>query len=177
MKPDIQRAVPADTRALATLARRTFAEAFGDEMHAEHLEQHLGEVLNDQAFDSWIAADTFFLIRAGSELVAYLQWGTVGDYYAPYSSDVDSAGMQVRRLYVRADYQGQRLGSALLNQALGEREAIGVPIYLNTWHTNVGARRLYERFGFRVIGEMPEYDANGRRNGHEWIMERARTST
>jgi GNAT superfamily N-acetyltransferase len=56
-------------------------------------------------------------------------------------------------LGVVAEHQGEGIGSALLRVALARCDAAGEPAYLEA--TSPDNRRLYERHGFRVVGELP----------------------
>ena len=49
-------------------------------------------------------------------------------------------------------YQGRGLGSALLSHAAAMADEAGLPAYLEA--TNLNNRRLYERHGFEVVGEI-----------------------
>jgi GNAT superfamily N-acetyltransferase len=58
-------------------------------------------------------------------------------------------GWQVlERLYVEPDEQGRGVGTALLEQAKALRPG---GLYLWVFEKNTGARRLYERHGFRLV--------------------------
>ena len=53
-----------------------------------------------------------------------------------------------------------------------ERFAKARNIYLDVWDENMRARGLYERYGFRVVGQR-EFVANGRVLGSDLVMVRA----
>jgi GNAT superfamily N-acetyltransferase len=56
-------------------------------------------------------------------------------------------------LGARRDRQGQGLGTQLLREVLADLDATGVPAYLES--SNERNLPLYERNGFRVVGELP----------------------
>ena len=56
-------------------------------------------------------------------------------------------------LGVAPEHQGQGMGSAMLRVALARCDEAGEPAYLEA--TSEDNRRLYERHGFRVVGELP----------------------
>jgi ribosomal protein S18 acetylase RimI-like enzyme len=60
-------------------------------------------------------------------------------------------------MYVARERAGQGVGSALLSHLLGEarREPGLTQLTLTVTETNVAARRLYEKFGFRSFGIEP----------------------
>ncbi|WP_040287083.1 GNAT family N-acetyltransferase [Sporosarcina koreensis] len=86
--------------------------------------------------------------------------------FAMYGALRDSAGgrnVWMDRLLIDAQYQGEGLGRSFTRLLLErlEQEYGRQPIYLSVFEENLGARRLYESFGFEFIHE---YDADG-----EWI--------
>jgi ribosomal protein S18 acetylase RimI-like enzyme len=56
-------------------------------------------------------------------------------------------------LEVTPELQGRGLGTAVLRYVLARAAAERRPVALRVHRTNVRARRLYERLGFRVAGE------------------------
>ena len=54
----------------------------------------------------------------------------------------------VEQLYIHPDAVGQGLGSQLIEQA---KSSLGPPIRLWTFQQNSGARRFYQRHGFRIV--------------------------
>ena len=55
----------------------------------------------------------------------------------------------IDQVEITPKYQSQGIGTSLINDLL----ARGRPVELGVLKVNVDARRLYERLGFRVIGE------------------------
>ena len=60
------------------------------------------------------------------------------------------------KLYLKAAYRGQGLGTALLLQVLQEAEGLGKATRLRVLKVNTRAKALYSRHGFQVVGEEPE---------------------
>ena len=56
-------------------------------------------------------------------------------------------------LYLLPEYQGQGIGSLVLESLLSEGQAHGLPIRLRVLKVNPKAQRLYERHGFTVTDE------------------------
>lgn len=68
--------------------------------------------------------------------------------------DRTSAAIEVVEIHIVPGLQGHGLGSTLLGQVLAEADAAGVPVRLNVETANPAARRLYERLGFVVTGQV-----------------------
>ncbi|HWI60888.1 MAG TPA: GNAT family N-acetyltransferase [Symbiobacteriaceae bacterium] len=56
-------------------------------------------------------------------------------------------------------YRRRGIGLALLQDLQQETAAVGKPLALSVLKTNDGARRLYERLGFRITGDHDPYIA------------------
>lgn len=161
----------ADLSELATFARLTYAAAFGFELGASTLQQHLELNMSDQNFEQMLAVDTFYLARKDSALVGFAQIGLVDPAYQEHVDDFEPSAYELRRLYVLNDRQSQGLGSKLLQQALQDPKiAVAKGVYLTTWQANHGAQKFYRKHEFNKVGQIPEYDAAGELNGYEHIM-------
>jgi GNAT superfamily N-acetyltransferase len=81
---------------------------------------------------------------------------------------------EIRQLYLRASVQGDGLGTRLLVMALEWLAAQGhSPLYVGVWSGNLGAQRLYARYGFEKIGE---YDFPvGNHLDREFILRQRKT--
>ena len=75
----------------------------------------------------------------------------------------------LRMLATNPRYHRRGVGSLLLKHGLEKADSLGLPVYLDC---SVGGKPLYERYGFKVIGDFPlncsEY--GGRSNGTHWLM-------
>jgi GNAT superfamily N-acetyltransferase len=60
--------------------------------------------------------------------------------------------LELVRLYLLAPWQGRGIGSSILGDLCAEADGLGLPMRLRVLQKNP-ARRLYERFGFRVIDQ------------------------
>jgi ribosomal protein S18 acetylase RimI-like enzyme len=61
--------------------------------------------------------------------------------------------LEVSLLELLPEFQRRGVGTKLMNQVLEQARARGIPVRLQVLRTNPGARRLYERLGFVVVGE------------------------
>jgi ribosomal protein S18 acetylase RimI-like enzyme len=60
------------------------------------------------------------------------------------------------KLYLLEDARGRGLGSALVRRVIDEADRAGKGVRLRVLRSNPRAKALYERLGFRVVGEEPE---------------------
>ena len=149
----IRRARPGEAPDLASLARDTFVETFGYLYRPEDLGAFLetsqsvaayAPLLHDPRVGIWVAEDP----QQG--LVGFL---TAGPCKLPVPQREGRAG-EIRQLYLRAAVQREGLGTRLLTLALDWLAAEGhAPLYVGVWSGNLGAQRLYARYGFEKVGE------------------------
>lgn len=96
----------------------------------------------DEEVRDWIARR---LLPSGQVTVAVLDDEIVG--MLAVSRDTQQCGW-IDQLYLKPGYTGTGIGSAFVRLA---KEKLGGPIRLHTFQANEGARRFYERHGFRVV--------------------------
>lgn len=91
----------------------------------------------------------FYFVYADDQLAGYLKLN-----YGQAQSDLhEDHSMEVERIYVIADFQGQGIGQQLIAFALQKaREDNMQSVWLGVWEHNYGAIRFYERYGFVSFG-------------------------
>lgn len=140
---------------LSRLAQETYRDTFGNSMTKEELESELvGR--STEYFQSAIAkGDTIVVVEDPHDksLCAFVQFGPETDKSSwkvrepgdGRSDDVHKDAWEIRKLYVRRDWQKKRLGSSLLQLAL---DACPSEVCICVWEENSNAIELYKRFGF-----------------------------
>jgi diamine N-acetyltransferase len=155
----IRQADKEDVRALAALARKTYADAFGHSFTESDLAAHLELRLSDAYFREALCDDIFFVARNEDGIL--IGFAQSGDFQSS-AIETEHGDQELRRLYVLSDFQNKGVGSKLLEASLlYPRNATAKQVYLDVWERNEAARRLYERFGFVVIGAKPFAVASG----------------
>lgn len=143
-----------DVPALAKLGAATFVETFGHLYTRENLAAFLSGGRSEAVYarllqDPGICIQLAFLDAARGPT----GYSVVGPCKLPVA-DLEASAGEVRELYVLADFQKHKLGTQLLTSALEWLQTQGrSPIYVGVWSENLGAQRLYGRFGFKKAGE------------------------
>src|SRR5262245_8118439 len=90
--------------------------------------------------------------------------------------DLEARAGEIKRLYVHAAAHGQKLGTRMLDMLIEELERREHdPLYVGVWSQNLGAQRLYMRYGFVRVGQ---YDFPvGQQMDLEFILRRPPRST
>ena len=171
MSVSIRKVQAADLRPLSELARKTYADAFGHSLAPSDLAAHMESKLSDSCFEQYLAEDAFLLAEHDTRLVGFLQIGAARP--DPLYGPVLPGDVELRRIYVLSDYQNRGIGRRLIDAALQEPVAKAARhVFLDVWEENLGARKLYERYGFTVIGKQLFKVQSGAEAGFDLIMVR-----
>jgi ribosomal protein S18 acetylase RimI-like enzyme len=148
----LRRAGPADADVLSTLGRRTFTETFGHLYPSEDLGCFLDQSHSPDAYRR-LAADEHYVVLLAQESNHAVGYGVAGPCGLPVP-DLEPGAGEVKRLYVLASAQGLGIGTRLFERLVADLEQRGHdPLYLSVWSENLGAQRLYGRYGFVKCGE------------------------
>lgn len=136
-QPIIRRMTVADVRAVVTLDRLSFSDPWP--YSAWH------GMLNDPHARVWVVD-----VDNAKIIGALAVWLILDE-------------LNIGTIAVHPDYQRQGIGAALLTMGLQTGIAEGAKIaHLEVRKSNVSAQRLYERFGFKIVGERKRYYADNR---------------
>jgi ribosomal protein S18 acetylase RimI-like enzyme len=136
----------------------------------DDLAAHLDGNLSDGYFRQAMAEDVFLLAETEGRLIGFVQFGPLR-IAVPEAFPKDQ---ELRRVYVQAEFQNRGIGQRLLDAALDHPKLrAAANIYLDVWEQNLGARRLYERYGFAIIGAHGLATASGTAADRDLIMVRA----
>jgi ribosomal protein S18 acetylase RimI-like enzyme len=168
-KTTIRRAAASDAPAVAALGARTFTDTFAHLYPPEDLAAFLAEAhapakvaaeIADPGMGVWLA-------ERDGEAVAY---AVAGPCHLPHPEVTPACG-ELKRIYVDKAAQGEGLGAQLMEIALAWLEREGPRrLWIGVWSGNLGAQRLYERAGFRKVGEYG-FQVGGSTD-HEFILAR-----
>ena len=162
MPVEISEASAADAEEVSALAIKTYVDTFGAEFEPDELAHHLDLTISAARWREHFARDRVLVARLGGRAIGYVHFGPAGE----------AGDVAIHRLYVTAELQGQRIGTQLLSRALAEPEVAAAPaVRIDVWEHNHGARRLYERFGFRHEGGMePFVLKSGEIDGYDVVL-------
>ncbi len=163
-----------DARALSELAQETYTDAFGASMSADDLRAHLERNLSAENLERMLGVDTFFVAKHEGQLIGYVQFGKCNpstEFGTSFEQANAQTDYELKRLYVLREYQNQNIGSQLMNAALEHPLMKNAPrIFLDVWEHNHGAHRLYQRFGFQVVGARKFEVASGGETSADLVM-------
>ena len=139
--------IEAELGELVQLSRSTFIDSFASMNTEEDLRQYLDDNLTlDNLIDEFSNPNTeFYFAKLGLETVGYLKLNT-----RPAQNELtDENCLELERMYIKKEYQGNNFGASLLSFVLQEAHIQELEfIWLGVWEKNLGARLFYQRHGF-----------------------------
>ena len=140
----IREALPADAPAIGRVGRDSYATAFRDSMQPRELSQMLDQEYSDGVVSALISSECVLVADVDAEVVGFAVIAQSDHEMARW------APWELRKLYAHPKCQNQGVGAALIEASLSARA--NSDLVLDVWKENLGARRLYERFGFSHVG-------------------------
>ena len=146
----IRRATATDVKELSKLAATVWKASFGGDSDpieiATQIEKHRSETYFHRVIDSHL----ILLAITSDKIVGFIEIGQVS---LPVE-DISSSDRELIKLYVDIPFQRNGIGSQLIDAAFSHPELGTVSnIYLDVWEKNAAALKLYQRYGFKIIGE------------------------
>ena len=168
-EPVIRRAGPDDAQILARIGAETFVETFGRLYAPDDLAAFLVSAYDLERTRADLAdpAKASWLVEAGGEAIGY---ALAGPCVLPHAGVTPACG-ELKRIYLRAAWQGGGLGGRLFGQVMEWLERDGPrDLWIGVWSENFGAQRFYTRHGFEKVGEYG-FDV-GKQTDLEFILRR-----
>ena len=150
--PRIRPATTDDAPALATLARRTFSDAFAADNSPEDLAAFLDATYSTEIQSRELAdpALSCSVAELDGELVAYALLRL--DRQSPFVAD--PTAIELQRIYVDRAHHGTGLAQALMAAVIAEATRRGArALFLGVFERNTKALRFYAAQGFREVGK------------------------
>jgi len=153
LRATLRRVNAADIPALAKLAAHTFTETFGHLYRPQDLQTFLSTSRSEERYARMSVDSRIGMWIAEAPGAGAIGYAIAGACKLPVENLEPTAG-EIMELYIRSEYHGQQLGTRLLTSAIEWLEAERfAPLYVGVWSENFGAQRLYQRHGFRKVGE------------------------
>ncbi|MFJ7746408.1 GNAT family N-acetyltransferase [Peribacillus sp. NPDC097295] len=140
-----------DLPILQEIGCETFNETFKDQNSPENMKVYLDRAFNANQLETELSnsESAFFFIYVHAEVAGYLKVNVNEAQTEKEGND----SLEIERIYIRKEFQGQGLGHHLINKALElAKEQNKQKIWLGVWEKNEGAIKFYERMGFTQSG-------------------------
>lgn len=152
---------------LAVLAEKTFREAFEAMNDPVDFQHYINQAFNEEQIRKELStkASEFHLLYQDTFPAGYFKTNV-----SQAQTDIrDSEGMELERIYVLSEYQGNGHGRYMLQAAKEQaRNQDKTYLWLGVWKENTEAVRFYRENGFEIFGEHPYYIGKDRQM--DWLM-------
>lgn len=165
----IRRATPNDVDALISIGRRSYADHYSDIWTEPGLKRYLDTQFEPRRVANELQGDAsiWFLLGQARTALGFAKLNAD----RPVPCDQSLRGLELEKVYVLDSATRRGLGRLALDETLRTAGRIGARrIWLDVLKSNTAARRLYEREGYRVIGDA-EFATDRDEIGF-WVMAR-----
>ena len=140
-----------DFDVLRELSIRTYYETFAHLNTPEDMAAYLEDAFNVEKLGKELhdPNSTFYFLYFNEQIAGYLKLNE-----APSQTDInDVDALEIERIYVEREFQGEGLGRYLMEQAIAiASERKKKFAWLGVWEKNEKAIRFYKKNGFYEIG-------------------------
>ena len=149
--PSIQLAEPSDAASLATLAEKTFRDAFAQFINKKDFESYVARSFTENQIRSELldSASIFFIAKLKHNWVGYAKL-----YQSPPPDCVKQLpAIELARLYSMQQYLGCGIGAALMEACLNYASSRAFKsIWLGSWQENHRGNSFYTKMQFEILG-------------------------
>lgn len=140
-----------DVHTLQAVSYETFDDTFRAMNTPENMDAYMKKAYALEKLEKELANEDsyFFFVCVNQEVAGYLKVNLDG----AQSDEVISDSLEVERIYVRRAYQGQGLGTYLIQKSIDiAKEKNKKNMWLGVWEKNEKAIRFYQAMGFELYG-------------------------
>lgn len=151
-KLEIRKANQSDIELLLNIGRQTFFEKFIENNSEENMLQYASEAYTFEKIASEVnnADSQFYLATLNSQIVGYLKI----NFGEAQTELQDPQALELERIYVLNEFQGQKIGQQLFGKALGIAEQAKLNyVWLGVWEENSRAIKFYEKNGLKAFSK------------------------
>ena len=167
MKLHLRPCTIADLEVLVNLGRRTFIKAFEKDNKPEDFKEYLDSAFGEERLLKELQDinSAYYFINMDSSLVGYIK---LNENEA--QSDIkDINSIELERIYVLSEFQGQGIGEWILAQVISMAKAKNRSyVWLGVWEHNPKAIKFYQRLGFYKFGSHPYFIGNDEQT--DWLL-------
>ncbi len=167
MQLHFRKCEPSDLERLIDIAKTTFVAAFEKDNEPEDFKAYvnmafekeniLGQLINQDS--------SFYFVFMDEHLVGYFKLNV-----DQAQTDIKTEEtIELERIYVLQDFQGQRIGKLMLQKAIAlAAEKNKKYIWLGVWEHNIDAIRFYQKYGFEKFAIHPYFV--GKDEQTDWLL-------
>lgn len=142
---------PSDLSELVLLSRSTFSISYSSMNTPENMAQYMNHAFSkEQLLAELNSPDSeFYFAYSNTDIVGYLKI----NFKEAQTEFKETKGLEVERIYVVKNFQGQQIGKRLINFTLQTAKEKKLDyIWLGVWDKNIKAIEFYKKNGFEISG-------------------------
>lgn len=143
--------IPDDIHTLCTFSYKTYNENFAHMNTPSNMKTYLEQSFNINKVSGELSNSNslFYFLYANGELAGYLKLNE-----ASSQTDInDMQSLEIERIYVAKEFQGEGLGNVLMNRAIDiANTGKNLYVWLGVWEKNDRAILFYKKNGFYEVG-------------------------
>ncbi|WP_454802652.1 GNAT family N-acetyltransferase [Mucilaginibacter phyllosphaerae] len=143
-----------DANTLLELSRKTFFDAFLSTNNPADMEAYASTAFTLPKFQFELINpnSAFYFALVDNEIAGYIKL----NYVDAQTELQDPDALEIERIYVLNDFQGQQIGKQLINLAIQTAVDKNLKyIWLGVWEHNTKAIKFYRSKGFEQFGSHP----------------------
>lgn len=149
---EIRIATRNDIELLQHISRLTFKEAFSADNDEKDMAKYLDEKLSKEKLSEELSNvnSTFYFTIVDGAIAGYLKLNC-----KDAQTDIkENHALEIERIYVLSNMQGQNIGQTLCDKALEKAQLINAKyVWLGVWEHNHKAIGFYKKNGFVAFGK------------------------
>ena len=141
-----------DTATLSWLGKTTFTETYGAHNDQDNFQKYLKDSFSEESTRQQLEDTSSFFLLAHLDQDKTIGYAKLKENNKPFHDKTINA-VELERIYVLKDYQGEGVGQNLLDKCLAFAQLRKYPVmWLGVWEKNLNAVKFYQRQGFVVFG-------------------------
>jgi len=161
----IVRLIESDIDVLQQLSKKTFSDSFNETNSKQNMDDYLDKEFSLTKLKQQLEnpQSEFHVVKMNKDqLLGYLKvnYGEAQTEHLPF------AALEIERIYVDKEYQGQKIGELLINKAHQVAKSMSINhLWLGVWEHNLRAIKFYQKIGFEefdrhvfMVGNDPQTD-------------------
>ena len=148
----IERAMLQDVLELQDIGRTTFRQTFAELNSEENMQKYLQESFSIDKLTEELSnkdSEIYFAIL-DAHVIGYLKI----NLNQAQTEKLDLDALEIERIYVKKEFQGQKVGQLLYQKAIERAHQIRASyVWLGVWEQNQRAIRFYTKNGFKPFSK------------------------
>lgn len=163
----IKKCTLSDLNALIQISKKTFVDAFEKDNNPTDFKEYVDIAFEESNLLNQLKNrdSSFYFVFKKEQCVGYMKLNV----REAQTEIVSDNTIELERIYVIQEFQGQRIGEFMLKEAIQVASAQNKKyLWLGVWEKNLSAIRFYKKKGFEKFNTHPYYIGKDKQT--DWLM-------